>query len=196
MTKGEARKLYLRWLDEATVNGQETDYEQRADLEDKFDYFLDGAVFYLAGHFHLPAVYEGEPEGMAGNYERYRLPEDFREMDRIVRVEEGVYREETAYRVEGERDYLVERGGERPRFLYWKNPAPLGTSAPEDAVLEIHPRAAVLVPLKAAVDATAGTEDMAGTSSYLEGLFSNMLMNLLVTRDAGRPAIETRYGQV
>lgn len=53
MTKGEARKLYLRWLDEATVNGQEARDE---DLIDRFDHFLDGAVSYLASQFKLPGV--------------------------------------------------------------------------------------------------------------------------------------------
>ena len=196
MTKGEARKLYLRWLDEATINGQESDYEQRADLEDKFDYFLNGAVFYLAGHFRLPAVYRGEPEEAVGDCFRYRLPEDFRELDKIVQTQGGIYREIQEYHREGERDYLVLKEEAPPRFLYWKNPAAVSPLAPEGTVLELHPRAEMLAPLKTAVDATAGTEDMAGISGYLEGLFSNMLINLSVKEDRGRAPIETIYRQV
>ncbi|MDD2954949.1 MAG: hypothetical protein PHD67_01395 [Oscillospiraceae bacterium] len=194
MTKGEAKKLYLRWLDEATVCGQEAGRELTADLEDRFDYFLEGTLFYLAGHFKLPAVYEGPAVAQAGPYDRYRMPEDFRELDRIVETGGGAYRQILDYRVEGERDFLVERGA-TPRFLYWKNPAALGPAAAQDTVLEVHPRAAILVPLKTAADATAGSADMAATSDYLEGIFSNMLLNLSVQEKPGLPPIETIYGQ-
>lgn len=56
MTKGEARKLFLRWLDEATVNGQEASSDLTADLVNRFDYFLDDALNYMAGIFKLPGV--------------------------------------------------------------------------------------------------------------------------------------------
>lgn len=56
MTKGDAKKQFLRWLDEATINGQEAGRDLTADLEDRFGYMLDGTVKYLAGIFKLPAV--------------------------------------------------------------------------------------------------------------------------------------------
>lgn len=49
MTKGELRELFLRYLDEATDNGEATSVQQRADLKDKFDYFLGGAMLFVAG---------------------------------------------------------------------------------------------------------------------------------------------------
>ena len=47
----------LRWLDEATANGQAVPPDQIADLKDRANYLLDGVVKYLAGHFKIPAVY-------------------------------------------------------------------------------------------------------------------------------------------
>ena len=57
MTKGDAIALMLRWLDEATVNGQEATPEQLADYKDRAAYMLDGVMKFLAGHFKIPAVF-------------------------------------------------------------------------------------------------------------------------------------------
>ena len=57
MTKGEAIETMLRWLDEATVNGQDAPAVQLADLKNRAAYLLDGAVKYIAGHFKIPAEY-------------------------------------------------------------------------------------------------------------------------------------------
>lgn len=57
MTKSDAIETMLRWLDEATINGQETPADQLADLKQRAAYLLDGAVKYIAGHFKIPAVY-------------------------------------------------------------------------------------------------------------------------------------------
>jgi hypothetical protein len=48
MTKGEVFQLFLRYVDEATSNGQPVDTTQYADYEDKYNYFLDDAVKHLA----------------------------------------------------------------------------------------------------------------------------------------------------
>ena len=57
MTKGRAIEEMLRWLDEATANGQAVPPDQIADLKDRANYLLDGVVKFLAGHFKIPAVY-------------------------------------------------------------------------------------------------------------------------------------------
>lgn len=57
MTKGEAKELMLRWLDEATVNGEPTAHDQIADYLDRADHLLDGVVKFLAGQFKISAVY-------------------------------------------------------------------------------------------------------------------------------------------
>lgn len=51
MTKGEAIELMLRWLDEATVNGQNAQEEQIADLRDRGAWLLDGVLKFLAEMF-------------------------------------------------------------------------------------------------------------------------------------------------
>lgn len=57
ITKGRAIAEMLRWLDEATVNGQPATAEQIADYKDRANYMLDGAVKFLSGHFKIPAVH-------------------------------------------------------------------------------------------------------------------------------------------
>ena len=47
----------LRWLDEATINGETTPADQLADLKERAAYLLDGAVKYMAGHFKISAVH-------------------------------------------------------------------------------------------------------------------------------------------
>lgn len=57
MTKTRAIEEMLRWLDEATANGQPVPPDQIADLKDRANYLLDGVVKYLAGIFKIPARY-------------------------------------------------------------------------------------------------------------------------------------------
>ena len=57
MTKGEAIAQMLRWLDEATINGEVTPADQLADLKERAAHMLDGVVKYIAAHFKIPAVY-------------------------------------------------------------------------------------------------------------------------------------------
>ena len=57
MTKGDAIARMLRWLDEATVNGQPATAEQIADYKDRAAYMLDDVVKFLSGHFKIPAIY-------------------------------------------------------------------------------------------------------------------------------------------
>lgn len=57
MTKKLAIDQMLRWLDEATANGQAVPADQIADLKDRAAYLLDGVVKFLAGQFKIPAVH-------------------------------------------------------------------------------------------------------------------------------------------
>lgn len=57
LTKGRAIDEALRWLDEATINGQPATAEQLADYRDRANYLLDGVVKFLAGHFKIPAIH-------------------------------------------------------------------------------------------------------------------------------------------
>ena len=180
MTKGEARALFLRWLDEATINGQTASQQQTADLSDKFDYFLTGTLLYLAGYFRLGRQFVPETEETVGGLRRVELPADFRELERVVAAGPDFYRPVEEYWTEGDR-YLLVPGDLQGqlRILYWGNPAAVEPEAEEERVLEVLPQAEMLVPLKTAADVTAGSEDTAAVSHYLEGRFSNMMVNLL-----------------
>lgn len=55
-TKGDAKALFLRVLDEATKKGVDIALSKNADYRDKFDYFLDSAQKYIANIIKIPAV--------------------------------------------------------------------------------------------------------------------------------------------
>ena len=282
MTKGEARELMLRWLDEATINGQPVSQELIGDLVNKFKYFLNSAVSYIAGQIKLPRIYSvtrtpinnllgtgfaewsilpGEkhlaqaPGGrsyyfeLSGNcnaeiwqgaqlvktiahtdnaymaykgilpntadtrieissdypfsvknialfgapfpadedvpdytpFVAYTMPPDFREFDKIIGLGGG-------YHILNSDEYIWERenlfrlpyqSSGQFDFHYFATPKRIEVEAPDDTVIEVVEKAEMLVPLKVAIDITAGTDDLAGTSHYLDGKFSNMLVNIM-----------------
>ena len=57
-TKGDCLKLYLRLIDEATKKGIELSETKNADYRDKFNYFLNESLKYMAGLIKIPALYQ------------------------------------------------------------------------------------------------------------------------------------------
>ena len=57
-TKGDARKYFLRIIDEATKKGVDVAVSKNADYNDKFDYFLDESQKYIAGIITIPDVFQ------------------------------------------------------------------------------------------------------------------------------------------
>ena len=62
LTKGRAKELALRWLDEATLNGQTASSELTADYTDKFDYMMYNVLVYIAAIFRLRGSFVVKPE--------------------------------------------------------------------------------------------------------------------------------------
>jgi len=58
MTKGDCLKIFLRYLDEATKKGIELPETKNADYRDKFNYFLNESLKYMAGLIKIPAVFQ------------------------------------------------------------------------------------------------------------------------------------------
>jgi hypothetical protein len=58
MTKGDCLALMLRYLDEATKKGIELSETKNADYRDKFNYFLNESLKYMAGLIKIPAVFQ------------------------------------------------------------------------------------------------------------------------------------------
>jgi hypothetical protein len=184
MTKGEAKKLALRWLDEATINGQEAGSELTADYIDKFNYFIDDVVSYFANIFKLERSFEVDkdtPFILRGGLYKFTLPEDYIELNKIVGTKGKDYIEIENFYKEGKRDFLITDADyyDSLTFLYYGLPKAIGIDAPDDTELEIMPKAQQLIPLKLAIDATAGSDETSGISYYLEGKLSNEIMNIL-----------------
>ena len=75
-------------------------------------------------------------------------------------------------------------------------PDEIAYDAKDTTVLEVSPKAVQLVPLRLAIEATAGSDETNAISSYLENKFSNMVSNLLTNEDVYiNGSIERVYAQ-
>ncbi|MGE4213146.1 MAG: hypothetical protein AB7E42_00010 [Anaerotignaceae bacterium] len=202
MTKGEAKKLALRWLDEATLNGQEAGAELTADYKDKFNYFLYNVLVYVAAVFKISRTFSVTiTEGTAkGSYVSFTLPNDVMELDKIIRYNASQYEEVRAFRKDGDHVYLIPKNalGENDtlEFIYWGMPGVVAVDADDTATIEVVSKAEQLVPLRLAIEATAGSDETSGISAYLEGKYSNMVANLLgEEKGAVSGMVERLYAQ-
>ena len=182
MTKEEAKKLALRWLDEATINGQPASAELVADLEDKFDYLLNGVLSYLSTFFRVDKIYETSiAEGTKkSRYRQFYMPSDYRGLKNIVAYDDSSYVELDNYIAEQDGVFLIPDGVKGTiEFNYYGEPREIKADADSSTTLYVAKKAEVLVPIKLAIDATAGSEETSAISAYLNGIFSNMLANIL-----------------
>lgn len=203
MTKGEAKKQALRWLDEATLNGQPAGAELTADYTDKFNYFIWNVLVYIAAIFKLERSFIADKESgvKKGGFYGYTMPKDFLELERInIYFENGVI-ELTDYKKSGDKTFLIpksyiESDSTEVEILYYGMPEEISESAPDTTELEIMPKAVQLVPLRLAIEATAGSDETNAISAYLEGKFSSMVNNLLGDEQgAFNTVIERVYAQ-
>ena len=192
MTKGEAIDAALRWMDEATVGGSAADNGEIADYRDRMATLLDSVIQLLGSQFRLHAQMDS-PSGNMG-WALYELPEDFLELDQILLFSENGVQRWTDYRWVGERELWVQNAGTGTfRFSYFRMPEHLSANAAENTVLDCHPLAQTLVPLKLAADAMSGMEEKAELSAYLENKFSAMLQSMLPDAADGFRRVETIY---
>ena len=203
MTKGEAKAQALRWLDEATLNGQPAGVELTADYTDKFNYFLWNVLVYIAAIFKLEKTFAATKENgvKKGGFYAYEMPKDFMELERInVYTGTGVT-QIFDFKKSADKIYLIprsyiERDGVDVEFIYYGMPAEVSGDAPESTALEVMPKAMQLVPLRLAIEATAGSDETNAISAYLEGKFSNMVSNLLGNQQgAFNVVVERVYAQ-
>lgn len=200
MTKGEAKAQALRWLDEATLNGQSASAELTADYTDKFNYFIWNVLVYISNIFKLPrtvTLKESELTDIGGFY-RYKLPDDFMSFNKINVYNKASILEVYDYIRETTNTYLIPKDyfnkDNTVEVLYWGMPAEIPSNAPEGTELEVQPKATQLVPLRLAIEATAGSDETNAISAYLEAKFSNMVDNLLANdNDYGGLGIERVY---
>lgn len=179
MTKGEAKKLYLRWLDEATVNGQQNSRGEVADAVDKFDYLINDALIFMAGRFPLRRIFVPIEPIKKGSCYIYEMPNDFMGLDRIMSWDNGKMKIINDYSHIPPNTYVLNKQYEALEFYYSAIPERVRPESADDTVLEIDFRAEELLPLKIAVDALCGNAETVGLSNYLEGKLSTMIMNAI-----------------
>lgn len=172
MTKGEARAQFLRYLGAATVNGCD---RADADLRDLFDHLLDPAVLQAAAQF--PLLKTAEVTG------RWKAPEDFFEITQVFSADG----ERKNYRRIGQNVFWFDA----PCTVeYASLPSAIAPDAPEETELALDRCAALLVPVRAAIDAAASTEEYAFRVPYLTATYNGLLSAF---GDRNAPAKRTVY---
>lgn len=185
LTKGRAKELALRWLDEATLNGQAASAELTADYTDKFNYMLYDVLVYIANIFKLRGEYTVNDSGLtaAGNYYRVEMPDDFMSFNRIIAYNDVSSAEIPDFRRESTNVYLIPKAyftdGVTIEVIYWRFPKAVEIDTSDTSELDVVKKAEQLVPLRLAIEATAGSDETNAISAYLEGKFSNMVNNLI-----------------
>lgn len=186
MTKQDAKELALRILDEATINGQPAGVELTADYTDKFDYFLNDALVFIANLFPLNTTVSIKfytPYQVRGPYVRVELPDDCLKIRNIIAYDSDGGFQDVEYKEDTETSVLVSKAtmDKFPNIdlTYNRLPEEVAPDAPDDTVLDISRKAEGFLPLKLAVDATAGNEETASISSFLSSRLDNSFVNLL-----------------
>lgn len=154
MTKGEARELFLRYLGAATVNG---DAKYDGDLYDAFDHLICPAVIQVAAQF---------PQKRVEKVSLYwKAPEDLAELTSATN-DVGM---PVSYRRLGERGFIF---SEACTVEYNRIPMRISPTDTDETWIDLDERAALLVPLRAAMDAAASTQEYAWKASFLTSAYN------------------------
>ena len=194
MTKQEAKAAALRWLDEATSGGLALDVQTTADLEDRMDYLLDGAVAAVGGRFPHYEVYCRQPSEESG-YVQVKLPED---LQALVEVRlcgaDGRSLPFSDYQRVGRGEYVVPAApGGSLYFTYIRLPLLPGPGADDGTELDVEPEAAALIPLRLAADVLVGVDETAALSAFLSARYSDMAAALYRRSEPDRAVVECVY---
>ena len=154
MTKGEARELFLRYLGAATVNGA---IKRDGDLYDAFDHLLSPAVIQVAAQF---------PQKRVETVTLYwQAPDDMAEITAAL----DSFGRPVSYRRIGDRGFVFE---EECTVEYNRIPKQIAPADTDETVIDLDERTALLVPIRAAVDAAASTQEYAWKASFLTAAYN------------------------
>ncbi len=180
MTKGEIRKLSLRWADLATVNGVPLSDEISADFNDKFDFYLYHALNFLYGIFREENVFVPENSlEEVSSYKIYELPKNLRAIKKIICTDDDGYFEVIDYKMECKNKILIPKEFKNIRILYYTNCEYISPLSDDDTEIILSDRIAFLLPLKVACDIFASCEDTLVVSTYLSDKFNSFVTNIL-----------------
>lgn len=186
MTKLEAKELALRILDEATINGQPAGVELTADYTDKFNYFLNDALVFIANLFPINQTVSIKfytDYQVRGPYVKVELPDDCMKIRNVIAYDSNGSYQNVEYIEDTNVSILVNKNimdsYSSVELNYNRLPEPVTFDADDETVLDIVRKAEGLLPLKLAVDATAGNEETSAISSFLNSKLDNLIINLL-----------------
>ena len=178
MTKDDLFALFLRYIDEATNNGQPADVAQYADYRDKFNYYLDSAVKYLAKFRPVRAALRVDANAPSLDAS---TPGIYSVMLPIavscVRTVENACGK-LFWRLRGSDTLLIGADSGLPVTVYYdKLPDAVAPDAPDEAGCERDEEVQPLVALRCAILATQG--DNSVTADNLQNQFNQMATAIL-----------------
>ncbi len=126
-------------------------------------------------------------------YTVYDVPSDFMSFDSvIIKGNERVYEQYIAYRWENNKKVILEYYKQGSFDIhYFKYPAAISPTAPDDTPLEVEDKAIDLVVLQAGIMATAS--DNPSLSSWLRSLYIEKVQNVVGNEMPQETAIQTVY---
>ena len=188
MTKGDARNLYMQWLDAAGVGGAPDD----AAFVTKFNLMLSPAQIFVASLRDDEKVLTlGEGDVTAAAPGDDHLIDKPSGMRKILRVEGAGLPVPWALtgnqiQIAGYADFPITVG-------YTKVPDAIASDASDGTVLEVADDLCPLVPLYAAVLATTADDDDRSTSAWLRSIFSEMAQNITTKASGTASEIASVY---
>ena len=198
MTKEQAKAAALRWLDEATGGGLALDEQTTADLRERMDHLLDGAVAAVCGRFPQYMSFSKQPQPeMGAAYAAVTLPQEMLTLTEIrLQLPDGQSLPFSDYSRAGRGVYSVPAApGGVLVFNGIRAPRLPGVQAAETEELDVAPEAAVLVPLRLAADVTAGVDETAAVSAFLSARYSELAAVLTRRPEPERAAVVCIYAQ-
>ncbi len=198
MTKSQAKAAALRWLDEATSGGRLLEDETTADLADRMNHLLAGAVAAVCGQFPRSAVYTASLAGAANadSWVPLTMPANFARLQRVLYTGQGAALEPfSEYRQLDEKSYAVPGTLQgRLDFYYQRHPSLPDAAAPEDTPLDVDEAAVPLVPLRLAADLLTGVDETAALAGYLNQRFTQLAAGIYRSPAPAAQSVECVYG--
>lgn len=143
MNLGEAKIKAIKHINEYSTNGSVTSAGQNADYTNRFAVHANDAQMEIADKIGIEASYTfSQTASSEEGYEKYPLPDDFKEFLRLNRSDEPF----TAFRIEN-KNILLRKAVEGDfELLYYKNPAEIKDDTPDDHTFEIDAQYHSLIP--------------------------------------------------
>ena len=178
MDKGQGKEIFLRWINQATASGQPADPMQYADYTDKYEFFLDSAIKFLAKFRPVKAqvtISDGDisVDTSVLGYTCITLPADLSKINSVENLGDSVQ-----WRLQGKNVIVISSLVVLPIDIFYdKKPTFIAPDSDISIEFELDEDVHILIPLKTAIMATKG--DDPSLSDELQIEFNQLAASIL-----------------